>query len=121
MEIEDIRYVYATEIMNDLKKLDKNACYHHWLGRDYKGNIWALVFGYSDVMDDTEELRGKVAYQPANSIMQCDYDWDWTMPYDDETGEVDDTELVIGCREDIEWLFEQWERIKKEIELKGEW
>ena len=117
MDAKDIRYIYVTEIFNDLQKLDKNACYHHWLGRDYKGNIWALVFGW----DDEDFILGKVAYQPVNSIMQCDYEWDWTMPYDVETGEVDDTELIITGKDDIDWLFDQWERIKQEIELKGEW
>ena len=102
----------ANDIYNDLQSLETNACAHYYVGHDKK-NDYALVFGY----DEEEVLRGKVAFQPKNSIMQCDYEVDWNMPYNEETGDVDDTAVIIINEEDIEWLFEQWERIKEEREL----
>jgi hypothetical protein len=62
------------------------------------------------------KLYAKLAYQPTNYIMQ-EYDIDWIMPYDAETGEVDDTELMIGTsvnEADVDWLLEQWERFQRE-------
>ena len=82
----------------------KEGCYHWWLETDNNGNNWAIVLGWQDGYeeDDTDELSdgtwhlaAKVAYQPHNSIMQCDYDFDWTMPYDEETGDVWDTDITV--------------------------
>ena len=76
-------------------------------------NKYVIVF----TREDDGTVFGKVAYQPVNSIMQCDYDLDWEMPYDKATGEVDDTETDISSVKDIDWLYEQAERIIKEAIL----
>lgn len=82
------------------------------LGR-YFDNRWAIVLSWFDYDGDGKlGIYGKVAYQSINNIMQCDYDVDWTMPYDEETGEVDDTEVLIGGDEYLVWLINQWERIE---------
>lgn len=108
----------------------------HWvfLDRDHKGNDWAMVFAWQDGYDfsDDKELSkdkmlrregedsdwqvvGKVAYQPHRSMMQ-EYDIDWMMPYDEETGEVDDTEVSMGEDDNsILWLLDQWKRIREEL------
>lgn len=83
-------------------------------------NDYAFVFGWVGYYDpeyseDGEGncVCGKVAYQSKNSMMQ-EYDIDWLMPYDKETGEVNDTEISMGnpdCTPEIAWLIDQWKRI----------
>lgn len=78
------------------------------------GKRWAVVFGWVDYSGDGKyELCGKVAY---NDSYMKDYDYDWIMPYDEETGEVWDTEVAITPNDDftIDWWIEQWDMIKKE-------
>ena len=106
----------------------KEGCYHWWLETDNNGNNWAIVLGWQDGYeeDDTDELSdgtwhlaAKVAYQPHNSIMQCDYDVDWTMPYDEETGDVWDTDTTVylndNHKETIDWLINQFMEMKNTL------
>lgn len=68
-------------------------------------NDWAVVFGWTDGFEEATEkswyedgesrLCCKLGFQPDNSAMQCDYDIDWDMPYDESTGEVCDSELNV--------------------------
>lgn len=69
-----------------------------------KGRDWAVVLGWREDDNPDEEnschkngysLAVKLAFQPSNSGMQCDYDYDWTLPYDEKTGEVYDMEVFI--------------------------
>ena len=87
----------------------------------HNGKRWALVAAWMDWdRDDNWLPYAKIAYQPTNYIMQ-EYDIDWIMPYNAETGEVDDTELLIGTsvsEVDVDWWLEQWERFKKEYVYK---
>ena len=89
----------------------------YWVNLDYddSGNQWAVVFGWIDDGDGIPLFCGKVAYLPKNSGMS-DYDYDWMMPYDEETGEVWDTEIEFTSADDsnIDWLLEQWEEIQQE-------
>ena len=104
-----------------MKKTKFNGTYRWILGRDANKNDWAIVLGWAYGFDETENddctdgayrMCVKLAYQPWNSVMQCDYDLDWTMPYDEETGEVDDTEFAIypntNFEEAIDWLLERY-------------
>lgn len=88
-------------------------------------NDWAIVIAWMDQYDEEScEVEGgwclcaKVAYQPYNSMMQCDYDFDWPMPYDEKTGEVDDTNLSSVHESDFKWLIEEWIRIRRGALLK---
>lgn len=112
-----------TAAVEDMRRTHGNGTYFWWLDKDDKGNNWAIVLGWSDGFDESEtddcadgtwRLCVMLAYQPWNSIMQCDYDVDWTMPYDEESGEVDDTEVSIYPDTDladaIDWLLECYER-----------
>lgn len=87
----------------------------------HNGKRWALVAAWMDYDDDDDwRVYAKLAFQPTNSLMQ-EYDIDWLMPYDEESGEVDDTELSVGSEPndfDIDWWLEQWERFKKEYVYK---
>ena len=110
--------------VDNMRKTHENGTYHWYLGADENNNDWAIVLGWldgfeadetDDCMDGTWRLCAKLAYQPGNSIMQCDYDIDWLMPYDEETMEVDDTEIPIysninmaNIEEIINWFLEQY-------------
>lgn len=98
----------AVTMYNDVKDFDITGTMWYALGT-INDNKYAIVF-----TQDEEGKRGKVAYQSVNSIMQCDYDIDWLMPYNEATGEVDDTDISIDTIEDVRWLIEQAERIVKE-------
>ena len=83
------------------------------------GKRWAFVLAWMD-WDGTGEwnLYGKVAYQPVNSIMQCDYDFDWLTPCDKITEEVIDTETQITNVDfDTDWLLGEWEEIKNDLDI----
>lgn len=115
--------------VNELKKTKDNTTYYWILDRDEDGNDWAIVLGWADGFEETENddctdgtwrLCVKLAYQPWNSVIQCDYDIDWIMPYDEESGEVDDTEVSIypstNLEKTIKWLLRHYENnYKKEI------
>lgn len=98
----------SKEIYDEITNVT-DGCYHYLIGED-KYDYFALVFAY----DDEEILHGKVAYQSKNSMLQCDYDFDWIMPYNEQTADVYDTDIEITCKEDIDWLYEQWLIMKKE-------
>lgn len=93
-----------------------DSTYHWHLDTDDNGNDWAIVMAYMDYNGDgNEELYAKLAYQPSNSVMQCDYDIDWLMPYDEETGEVWYTELSVdssNAESVINWLLDSYEEYK---------
>lgn len=107
--------INAKEVIEAVIKLieGNNGTFYWKLGR-HDGNIWAVVLGWSQGMDPKPGNKFiddngygicmKLAYQPANSIMQCDYDVDWLMPYDEESGEVDDTDIILNSsylKEDV--------------------
>lgn len=99
---------------------DYGWTYYEPLYIDNNRNRWAIVLGYTDY-DNPEKfyIYGKVAYQPTNSLMQ-EYDIDWTMPYNEETGEVDDMEIRVDDESDLKWLIEQWELQYIELKAKEE-
>lgn len=108
-------FISAVEYM---KKTKFNGTYHWILGQDEDYNDWAIVLGWADGFDVKEEddctdgtwrLCVKLAYQSWNNISQCEYDIDWTMPYDEESGEVEDNEISIypntNLEKTIDWLL----------------
>lgn len=114
--------------VNEMKETHDNETYHWNL--DVHGNQqWAIVLGWSDgfeedpnddCLDGTYRICTKLAHQSVNSMSQCDYDIDWTMPYDIYTDEVDDTEISIYPDTDLESivnnLLGQYEAYKVLIE-----
>jgi hypothetical protein len=86
-----------------LKKEDCGCC-HFKLLTDDNNNSWFILMGWSDGFDESDNGRWqdgswkictKIGYQSSNSIMQTDLNIDFLMPYDKETGEVDDTEWTL--------------------------
>ena len=105
--------------INEITATHFIGTYHWHLDTDDNGNDWAIVMAYMDYNGDgNEKLYAKLAYQPSNSIMQCDYDVDWLMPYDETTGEEWDTEQMVYSAEYAEelvnWLLKAYEDYKKE-------
>lgn len=121
MNREDLR-----KAVLDLKETkDLTVTYYFKFGVDDYNRRWALVIAWQDGYEDsntTEYENGtyricmKIGFQPTTSIMQ-EYDIDWTMPWDEETGNVDDSEISIASDEDIDYcidyLFKIWERYKE--------
>lgn len=115
-----------TNAVEHMRKSNGYGTYYWWLDEDDKGNSWAIVLGWADGfeedpndnnLDGTWRICVKLAFQPWNSIMQCDYDVDWQMPYDEVTGEVDDTEIAIysdtNLTETINWLLNYYSNYNK--------
>ena len=65
-------------------------------GVDYGGD--EKEYGY---FDDGYCISAKIGYQHRNNAMQTDYDWDFNMPYDLETGDVWDTSSYVP--RDADW------------------
>lgn len=64
----DSKYDYSVCIgWHDLGDGPKEDGYHHWV------------------------IAWKIGRQTLNNAMQCDFDVDFEMPYNEETGDVDDT------------------------------
>lgn len=116
-----------TAAVKEMCRTHGNGTYYWRLGSDDK-NDWAIVLGWADgfeedatdpCMDGTWRICAKLAYQPWNSIMQCDYDIDWLMPYDEETMEVDDTEVSIYPDTNLDsvvaWLLKCWKRYEEVV------
>jgi len=103
------------ECLNAVDKLketnDHSVTYFIRLGEDDKNN-WAIVLAWMDWDGNNNwEIYGKVAYQPKNSICQCDYDIDWLMPT--FNNEVWDTEIANPNEEDFRWMIKEYSLMKK--------
>ena len=106
--IEQIKYLQDSK--------DHEATCWVNLGYNEEGDKkFAIVLAWMD-WDNVEEWKiyGKVAYVPYNSGM-FEYDIDWLMPYDKETGEVWDTETEANDSDVIDW----WIKNYKEMQAKG--
>ena len=127
------RDVLVREFVNavqEMRRTHGSGTYYWLIGEDDE-NDWAIVLGWADGfeedpsdnnLDKTWRICAKCAYQSKKSIMQCDYDWDWMMPYDKETMEVDDNEVSIYPNTDladvVDWLLECYSHYNiKEIKL----
>ena len=113
MNKENLIAAFANAV-KDMTATHFDGTFHWHLDTDENGNDWAIVMSYMDYdSDGNDRLYAKLAYQPSNSIMQCDYDIDWMMPYDETTGEVWDTEVSVYSADYAEkivnWLLRSYE------------
>ena len=126
MKLETNYSKIKSEIIKQLNFLfdDQDHSVTCWvpLGTDGE-NDWAVVLAWMDYdNNDAWEVFGKVAYQPKNSMMQ-EYDMDWTIPYDEKTGEVLYSELAIpqdSISRAADQLVQDWKSILPTIEIKEE-
>lgn len=88
----------------------------------YNGKRFAIAMAFMDYNDEGDWLPyAKVACQPSNSIMQCDYDIDWEMP--DVNGETFDSEVILdlgSLSSDADSLIQSWNVIQKALDLNEE-
>lgn len=92
---------------------DEGGCIHHVLGTTDDGTKLCFVVGWAngrDYGDDDKKygyfdegycISAKIGYQHRNNAMQSDYEWDFNMPYDTETGDVWDTSSYVP--RDADW------------------
>lgn len=69
------------------------GCWAVCFATDSKHN-YAVCIGWNDTGCGWK-IAWKIGRQTINNVMQCDFDVDFEMPYDPETGDVDDTLGVI--------------------------
>lgn len=115
------RNTLAKEFIEAVAEMRRTHGYgtYYWIIGEDEENDWAIVLGWGngfeenpndDCTDGTWRICAKLAFQSKKSIMQCDYEVDWLMPYDEETLEVDDNEVSIYPNTDLQgvvnWLLE---------------
>lgn len=103
----------AMAITDEDKKV---GCWVYKLARK-EGNLWALVVGWlPDDDNERREVYGGLAYQPSNSMLQCDLDFDWRMPESgDPEGDLDETLEPLEDYTDagLSWVFDSvWDDAK---------
>lgn len=93
----------------------KQGCVHQVLGRTDEGTELCLVIGWADIGYDLEEVKkngyedeghyicSKIGYQHRNNGMQSDFEWDFPMPYNPETGDVWDTDTYVAKGDEQSW------------------
>lgn len=95
-----------------------NACYFYPLGEsNCKTNQMFLVLGwrggFNEAMPNEPYADGeyrvccKLAYNCDD--LQCDYDFDWEMPYDENSGDVDDTDNTYDDSY-VRYLLDHWKK-----------
>ena len=100
-----------------LKANDCGCCHFHLIDTDnYRMHI---CIGWHDLGDGPKEknyhnwkIAWKIGMETFNNGMQTDLDIDFIMPYDEETGEVFDTEMII---EDNITTMKEWNAIAAEM------
>lgn len=99
---------------------------HYWRLANTNGNVWAIVVGWAEDDDDDDgtdkchkvgyNVAAKIAFQPNNSMMQCDYSVDWQLPYYKESGEVEDCEWYLSDKDNpseiLDSILKDWNENK---------
>lgn len=97
----------------------KEGCGWYYLGssKTTTGDM-AIVMGWSDGFDNDNSgnpkadgswrICTKLAYNCDD--IECDYDIDWEMPYDEATGDVDDTDGEYFGVDDVYYLYDKWKK-----------
>lgn len=101
-EVDDAARDAMTYIGTD----DARPTWHWNIGED-EDNYYAVVLGFTS----EDEVAMKWAYIAKNSGMN-EYDMDYLMPYDADTGDVWDTEIPVdgyGMMADVYWLFDNFQ------------
>ena len=112
MKIEQITAKDFKDAVDWLLK-ENQGCVHKVLATTDEGTKLCFVVGWSKAtdfggddakygyVDDGYYIAAKIGYQHRNNGMQSDFDWDFNMPYDTETGDVWDTSSYVP--RDADW------------------
>lgn len=114
------------EAIADAIQTKEYGTWYWWLDRSGDKH-WAICIGFNEPTEERNEfvnnegyqLCAKLAWQPWNSVLQCDYDVDWMMPVGEDE-EVYDTEVVVDERfyEEgysdgiVDWFLEIYNNVK---------
>ncbi len=76
------------------------GCCHVEYARDDR-HAYSVCMGWHDCGLEGWKIAWKIGRQSHRNIMQCDLDVDFDMPYVEETGDVDDTLVVLGSPTEV--------------------
>lgn len=97
---------------------EKQGCWSKCMLIDDDDNHWCVVIGWGEGFDEKDNLKyqdgqwaicSKIAKN--DSSLQCDYQFDFTMPYDEKSGDVCDTDNYIGEPDSMAG----WNRVAKDL------
>ena len=106
----------ARDILSGIEWLTSEGTGCCWYPLMYTNRVvWAIVVGWTNFCDD-DEICAKIACQPLNSLLQCDFDVDWNQLVL-EDGRVKDTITPVSLDTDVsklvDELMEDWKFIKQ--------
>lgn len=114
--------------INDMRNAYIDGVVYFEVGKTDDGKTIALVLGWQDGYNDGEAyqikmgdttltLCGKIAVNIDD--LQCDYDFDWYMPYGD-TGDIYDTNMALSENhaEDLAWFLGEADEVIKLMDEK---
>ena len=99
MRLNELKGKMVRDWYSWLKKNDCGCCHLEYADSD-DGNVYSVCMGWKNY-DDGWKIAWKIGRQKYNNIMQSDLDLDFEMPYNEETGDVDDTEEIVDS--DTDW------------------
>lgn len=107
-----LKQITAQDFKEAVDSLNNGStCWRKILGRTEEGTELCFVVGWSDAgydeddakkngyFDDGYTICSKIACQSRYNGSQSDFDGDFTMPYDKETGDVWDTSTMVSNNE----------------------
>lgn len=97
----------ASEALSYVRSDEARPTWHWNIGED-EDNYYAIVLGFTS----EDDVAMKWAYISKDSIMN-EYDMDYMMPYDSETGDVWDSEILVDGYETwaaTDYLFDDFKR-----------
>jgi hypothetical protein len=96
-----------------LKKTDCGCC-HLEFGNSDDGNVYSVCMGWTDCYGGWK-IAWKIGRQKYNNLMQSDLEIDFETPYNEETGDVDDTEETLDSVTDWDSLAETMKRTARRV------
>jgi hypothetical protein len=101
----DANVLAFRDFIENAYSIDLDETYRMKIGYDNEDNYF-LVAGYVDGFEDGAHLCVKIAKLVSNAMSE--YDIDFEMPIDTETGDVWDTEISDPTPDDAQWLYNEF-------------
>ena len=104
----------AKEIYKDIKAHLNYAeiCTYYILDTTDKYR-YALVIGIDTDMYGTTDVYGKIACQPVNSLLQCDYCFDWLFPVYNDYNDIDYNQISVASWRDVLYLLVHYYKFRE--------
>lgn len=108
-KLSDVTGRFVKDSVEWLRKEDCGCCSVCYASDDrYR---YCVCVGWHDTGDGWA-VAWKIGRQTHDNVMQCDLDVDFEMPYDEYTGDVDDTLRVVECDPTA---MKEWNAIASEM------